>query len=105
MKNYLMLILICMSFVATAQVNNSKGYASFIGDKFHGLKMASGETYNKSALVAGHRSLPYGTRVKVTNNNNGKSVTVTIKDRGPFVKGEIIEISRKAGESIGANKF
>ncbi|MFK7950285.1 MAG: septal ring lytic transglycosylase RlpA family protein [Saprospiraceae bacterium] len=99
MKNYLMLILICMSFVATAQSNS--GYASFIGDKFHGLKMANGETYNKNQLVAGHRSLPYGTKVKVTNTNNAKSIIVTIKDRGPFIKGGIIEISRKAGESIG----
>lgn len=99
MKNYLLLILIFMSFVANAQTNN--GYASFIGDKFHGLKMASGETYDKATLVAGHRTLPYGTKVKVTNTNSGKEIIVTIKDRGPFVKGEIIEISRKAGETIG----
>lgn len=99
MKNYLMLILICMSFVATAQSN--VGSASFIGDKFHGLKMANGETYDKNTLVAGHRSLPYGTKVKVTNTNNAQSVIVTIKDRGPFIKGGIIEVSRKAGETIG----
>lgn len=98
MKNYLMLILICMSFVATAQ---SSGYASFIGDKFHGLKMANGETYNKNSLVAGHRDLEYGTKVKVTNTKTSKSVIVTIKDRGPFIKGGIIELSRKAGETIG----
>lgn len=98
MKNYLMLILICMSFVATAQ---SSGYASFIGDKFHGLKMANGETYDKNSLVAGHRDLKYGTKVKVTNTNNARSIIVTIKDRGPFIKGGIIEVSRKAGESIG----
>jgi rare lipoprotein A len=99
MKNYLLLILICMSFVANAQSNT--GYASFIGDKFQNLKMASGETYDKGTLVAGHRTLPYGTQVKVTNSNNGLSVIVTIKDRGPFVKGEIIEISRTAGEALG----
>lgn len=98
MKNYLWLILICMSFVANAQ---SSGYASFIGDKFHNMKMASGETYDKATLIAGHRTLPYGTQVKVTNTSNGQSVIVTIKDRGPFVKGEIIEISRAAGEAIG----
>ncbi len=99
MKNYLWLILICMSFVATAQSNN--GYASFIGDKFHGLKMASGEPYDKSTLVAGHNTLPYGTKVKVTNKNNGESVVVTIRDRGPFVTGEIIALSHHAGEAIG----
>lgn len=98
MKNYLWLILICMSFVANGQ---SSGYASFIGDNFHRIKMASGETYDKTTLVAGHRTLPYGTQVKVTNTSNGESVIVTIKDRGPFVKGEIIAISRAAGEAIG----
>ncbi|NJN77607.1 MAG: septal ring lytic transglycosylase RlpA family protein [Saprospiraceae bacterium] len=99
MKNYLWLILICMSFVANAQSNT--GNASFIGDRFHGLKMASGETYDKTTMVAGHRTLPYGTQVKITNNNSGNAVIVTIKDRGPFVKGEIIEVSRAAGEALG----
>jgi rare lipoprotein A len=98
MKNYLWLILICMSFVANAQ---SSGYASFIGDNYHKMKMASGESYDKTTLVAGHRTLPYGTQVKITNTSNGESVIVTIKDRGPFVKGEIIAISRAAGEAIG----
>lgn len=99
MKNYLIFILICTSFVAKAQTNS--GYASFIGDGFHGLKLANSETYDKTKLVAGHRSLPFGTKVKVTNTNNAQSVIVTIKDRGPFVKGEIIELSRSAGEAIG----
>ena len=99
MKNYLMLILICMSFVATAQSNS--GYAYFIGDEFHGLKMANTEAYDKNSLVAGHRSLPYGTKVKVTNVSTSKSVIVTIKDRGPFIKGGIIELSHKAGKAIG----
>jgi rare lipoprotein A len=99
MKNYLLFILICTSFVAKTQTNS--GYASFIGDKFHGLKMANSETYDKTKLIAGHRSLPFGTKVKITNTNNAQSVIVTIKDRGPFVKGEIIEVSRSAGEAIG----
>ena len=99
MKNYLIFILICTSFIAKAQTNS--GYASFIGDGFHGLKLANSETYDKTKLVAGHRSLPFGTKVKVTNTNNAQSVIVTIKDRGPFVKGEIIELSRSAGEAIG----
>ena len=99
MKNYLIFILICTSFVAKTQTNS--GYASFIGDGFHGLKLANSETYDKTKLVAGHRSMPFGTKVKVTNTNNAKSVIVTIKDRGPFVKGEIIELSRSAGEAIG----
>ena len=99
MKNYLSLILICMSFVANAQSNT--GAASFIGDKFHKMKMASGETYDKNTLVAAHRTFPYGTQVKVTNSNNGQAVIVTIKDRGPFITGEIIGLSHAAGTAIG----
>lgn len=97
MKNYLMLIFIFMGFIANAQ----SGKASFIGDSFHGLKMANTETYDKNTLVGAHRKFAYGTKVKVTNTNNGKSVIVTIKDRGPFVRTEIIALSRKAGEAIG----
>ncbi|MFT5835111.1 MAG: rare lipoprotein A [Cognaticolwellia sp.] len=99
MKNYLSLILICMSFIASAQSAN--GFASFIGDEFHKLKMASGETYDKTTMVAQHRDLAYGTKVKVTNNNNGETVIVTIKDRGPFMKGEIIGLSHAAGKALG----
>ena len=99
MKKYLMLILICMSFLATAQSNS--GYAYFIGDKFHGLKMANGERYDKNALIAGHPYLEYGTKIRVTNTNNAKSVIVTITDKGPFKKGGVVELSHKAGETIG----
>lgn len=63
--------------------------------------MAGGGVYKKEHFIAAHRTLPFGTKVKVTNPNNGVSVEVVIKDRGPFVKGRIIDLSRAAAEKIG----
>ncbi len=77
------------------------GYASWYGKKFHGRPTASGEIYNMYALTAAHKKLPLGTYVKVTNLNNGKSVVVKINDRGPFVKGRIIDLSYAAAKKIG----
>ena len=64
-------------------------------------KTASGERMNPSALTAAHRSLPFGTRLKVTNKNNGKSVVVRINDRGPFIKGRVLDLSRGAASQLG----
>lgn len=80
----------------------SSGVASWYGGKFHGRKTASGETYNQNALTAAHRTLPFGTRVRVTGAN-GKSVVVRINDRGPFVGGRVIDLSRAAANSLGIN--
>ncbi|RMF30727.1 MAG: septal ring lytic transglycosylase RlpA family protein [Bacteroidetes bacterium] len=77
------------------------GQASYYHDKFHGTKTASGETYNKNDLTAAHKTLPFGTMVKVTRLDNNKSVTVRINDRGPFDPGRIIDLSRRAAEEIG----
>lgn len=62
---------------------------------------ASGARFNPGALTAAHKSLPFGTRVRVTNKGNGRSVVVTINDRGPFVRGRSIDLSRRAAEVIG----
>lgn len=78
------------------------GKASYYADKYQNRKTASGELYKHNLKTAAHRKLPFGSRVKVTNTANGKSVTVTINDRGPFVKGRIIDLSRSAFTSIGA---
>ena len=64
-------------------------------------KTASGERMNPAKLTAAHRSLPFGTKVKVTNKRNGKSVVVRINDRGPFIKGRIIDVSKAAAQNIG----
>ena len=76
----------------------SHGIASYY---WQGQQTASGARFNPSGMTAAHRSLPFGTRVLVTNRNNGRSVTVTINDRGPFIKGRIIDLSRGAAGVIG----
>lgn len=79
----------------------AEGNASFYGAKFHGRKTASGAIFNKHAMTAAHRNLPFGTRVRVTHVHNGRSVVVTINDRGPFIKSRIIDVSRAAAEQLG----
>ena len=64
-------------------------------------KTASGERMNPSALTAAHRTLPFGTRLKVTNKSNGRSVVVRINDRGPFIKGRVLDLSKGAASAIG----
>lgn len=76
------------------------GKASYYHDKFHGRTTANGETYRKGKLTAAHKTLPFGTKVKVINQTNGKRVKVRINDRGPFVGGRIIDLSKKAARRI-----
>ncbi len=64
-------------------------------------RTASGEKMNPSAMTAAHRTLPFGTRVKVTNKKNGKSIVVRINDRGPFVKGRVLDLSKAAADQLG----
>lgn len=78
-------------------------HASYYADKFHGRRTASGRKYDKTKLTAAHKSLPFGTIVRVTNEANGKSVIVEITDRGPFVRGREIDLSRKAFYSIASS--
>lgn len=77
------------------------GVASWYGGKFHGRKTANGETYDQNRMTAAHRTLPFGTKVEVTNLRNGRSVVVRINDRGPFIKGRIIDVSRRAAGELG----
>ena len=79
----------------------STGVVSWYGDKFHGRKTASGEKYDKHELTAAHKSLPFGTKVKVTNIRNGKSVVVEINDRGPYAKSRVLDLSQAAFSEIG----
>lgn len=80
------------------------GKASYYGDRHHNKLTASGERFNQATLTAAHRSLPFGTNVRVTNTRNGKSVVVRINDRGPFVRGRIIDLSKAAFERIGSTR-
>src|SRR6516162_4452549 len=77
------------------------GVASWYGAKHHGKRTASGEVFNQKKFTAAHLTLPSGSMVKVTNLSNGKSVTVRINDRGPFVKDRIIDLSRAAAMALG----
>jgi rare lipoprotein A len=77
------------------------GKASFYADKFEGNPTASGEKYKHNKLTAAHKSLPFGTKVKVTNLANNQTVEVIINDRGPYVEGRIIDLSKSAAETLG----
>jgi rare lipoprotein A len=78
-----------------------KGVASYYHDSLHGRTTASGAPYNKTAMTAAHKSLPLGTKVRVTEAATGRSIVVKINDRGPFVKGRIIDLSRRAARELG----
>ncbi|GCC51303.1 septal ring lytic transglycosylase RlpA family protein [Chryseotalea sanaruensis] len=93
---------IAFSLVASflfAQVQTGK--ASFYADRFEGRPTASGEKYKHNRLTAAHKTLPFGTKVRVTNTANDKSVEVVINDRGPYVDNRIIDLSKSAAEKLG----
>lgn len=98
-KLYLFLILTLAFIAGHAQIQTGK--ASFYSDKFEGSKTASGEKYKKKKLTGAHKTLPFGTRVKVTNVANNQTVEVVINDRGPYVEGRVIDVSRAAAEKLG----
>jgi len=82
-------------------IQGEQGLASWYGHPYHGRRSSSGEIYNMHDMTAAHRTLPFGTRVKVHNLENGRSATVRINDRGPFVAGRIIDLSNAAAKAIG----
>lgn len=88
-------------FCLTSSAQIQTGKASFYADKFEGRPTASGQKYRHNKLTAAHKTLPFGTKVKVTNTQNDKSVEVVINDRGPWVEGRIIDVSRSAAEALG----
>ena len=99
-----LLAIVQLSFSAPAlagEKSTSTGSASWYGGKFHGRTTANGERYNMYDLTAAHRSLPFGTKVRVTNEANGKSVVVRINDRGPYVGKRVIDLSRGAASAVG----
>lgn len=89
-------------FVSSNENSYSSGGESGIASYYwQPQAVASGGRFNPNALTAAHKTLPFGTRVRVTNLNNGRSVEVVINDRGPFVKGRVIDLSRRAAQDIG----
>lgn len=81
-------------------VYKSEAVASYYAEKFHGRKTSNGETFNMYELTAAHKTLPFNTKVVVTNLSNGKKVTVRINDRGPFIAGREIDLSKAAAEKL-----
>lgn len=77
-----------------------EGIAAYYATAFHGRRTASGATYDERELTAAHRTLPFGTRVRVTHLENGREVVVRINDRGPFTKGRVIDLSREAARRL-----
>ena len=102
----ILLTLIGCSTVQTSHKNkdwlgfSESGIASYYADKHQNLKTASGERYRHDLKTAAHKTLPFGVNVKVTNLENSKSVVVKVNDRGPFVKGRIIDLSKSAFKAI-----
>ncbi len=85
---------------ATSVGSAEVGVASFYAHKYHGRKTASGEKYNMHEMTAAHRRLPFGAKVRVTNLSNNSSVVVRVNDRGPFVKGRVIDLSLAAAKKL-----
>ena len=81
-----------------------KGKASYYAQPFHGRKSASGRIYNMYEYTCAHKTLPFGTKLKVTNQANGKTVTVEVTDRGPYVKGRIVDLSKAAAMDLDMMK-
>lgn len=99
-----MMILLSPLLVATPSAGSQTGYASWYGGKFHGRKTANGERYNKYANTCAHKTLRFGTRVRVKNLSNGRVATCRVNDRGPFIKGRIIDVSRGVASKLNMLK-
>lgn len=93
-------LLLCLLLISLPLLSQEDGYASWYGGKFNGRLTASGEVYDMEQLTAAHKTLPFGTIIKVTNQKNRKSILVRINDRGPFVEGRVIDLSQAAAEAI-----
>lgn len=99
-------IFICLFFIASAlpafaRAHALEGKASWYGTSAHGRKTANGTVFDRDDFTAAHKTLPFGTVVRVYNLENGKNILVDITDRGPFKKGRVVDVSRKAAEAVG----
>ncbi len=94
-------LLTLVFFAACSPRLEERGRASYYAKSFQGRKTANGETFRQGRRTAAHKTLPFGTKVRVTNLKNGKTVKVRINDRGPFVSGRVIDLSRKAARRRG----
>jgi rare lipoprotein A len=97
----LLILLLCQIYMGCSRKIVESGKASFYADKFIGRKTASGTVFRQNRMTAAHKTLPFGTKVKVTNLSNGRKAKVRITDRGPFVEGRIIDLTKKAAKRLG----
>jgi len=110
MKRFILVIIMMISTLGVYSFKNNAedakktSYASYYHDKFNGKKTASGEVFDNSKLTAAHRTLPFGTEIKVTNLNNGEEVIVTVNDRGPFHSSRALDMSKAAFDEIGGTQ-
>lgn len=100
-KQILFLLATLITFNVNVAFAQSTGDATFYGNKFHGRRTSDGSRYHKDSLTCAHRTLPFGTLLKVRNVKNGKEVVVKVTDRGPFRKGGIVDLSMAAAKEIG----
>ncbi|MCA6069139.1 septal ring lytic transglycosylase RlpA family protein [Chryseobacterium sp. RG1] len=107
MKRFILVIIMMIStfgiFSFTSNATDAKktSYASYYHDKFNGRKTASGEVFDNAKFTAANRTLPFGTNIKVTNLDNGKSVIVKVNDRGPYHSSRALDMSKAAFDEIG----
>ena len=106
LKNLLLSVALILGTTTLANAKENKpfvqqGKASWYGRQFHGRKTASGERYNMNGLTAAHRYLPFGTKLKVTCKQTGKSVIVRVNDRGPFHGNRVLDLSKGAAQQLG----
>ena len=101
MRVALVAILLILCFTPLQSQDTQQGKASFYARKLFGRMTASGERLHKDSLTCAHRTYPFGTRLKVTTPSNGRSVVVRVNDRGPFVRGRIIDLSWGAARELG----
>lgn len=100
-KKHLFIVILTLAITNAIGQTREVGIASYYGDEFQGRTTANGEKFDQNKFTAAHKTLPFDTKVKVTHLSNGKSVVVRINDRGPFVKGRIIDLSKVAAQEIG----
>lgn len=109
-KQIVLTLILLMSTITLTTVTNAEGIftqqgkASWYGGKHHGKKTASGERYNMHSNSVAHKTLPFGTRVEITNLDTGKTTVGVVKDRGPYIHGRVIDVSYKIAQDIGLVK-
>lgn len=101
MDKFRFLLTIIGFTVSTVSLAQSSGKASYYSNSLHGRKMSNGERYDRNDFTCAHRTLPFGTQLRVTNTKNGREVIVRVTDRGPFVRGRIVDLSYAAASEIG----